>query len=121
MGLYSTYYSHIVLVHSVSCGSGIFVEIKEMYWIFTCCHLLLNEDDSKKMKDDMGQEIDHLEEKMRENLLYAKFSLSDPDPNSDKKYQLTREMSSKDVVCDDRSLVYDFVSVNLDVYTYYVQ
>ena len=93
------------------------MEVKETYWILTACHILLNEDDAEKMKDGVGREIDRLQEKVKKNLSYTNFILSDLDPNSDKHLQLTREMSSKDVVCDDRCLVYDSVrKFNLDVY-----
>ena len=92
--------------------------MKNTYWILTTCHNLLNENDAEKMKDGKGQGIDRLKEKVKENLSYAKFLLPDLDPDSDKHFQLTREMSSKDVICDDRSLVYDSVSVNVDVCTY---
>ena len=68
------------------------MEKKGSYWILTACHNLLNERDREKLSK--GKRIEHLEEKIKEDLLLTSFILPD------EQLELTREKHVVDVVGD---------------------
>ena len=79
------------------------MEKKGSYWILTACHNLLNKSDGEKLKEGNFQRIEHLEEKMKENLLFTSFVLPD------EQLKLTNEKDVVDVVGDISHvpLIYD--------------